>query len=407
MTGARCKFYWQGHNQQGQSITGETLATDISDLKVQLYRQGVVLKRTIQPRSGLSRTIAERLRSGVRPDAILTFLEQLHSLLKAGIPLVQALDIAGNSASTPALKRLLDNLQQQVSDGSALHEAMRRHPQQFDSMTVSLVSVGELSGSLETMLARITTYLQQRSHVSRQIKKAMQYPAIVLVIALVVSLILLTRVVPQFARSFGSFGAELPAFTQWVMTLSDLTVAYGLPLLTLSALTCALLAMFWRRSEMLMDTSDRFWLGIPVLGRTVRAACISRFCRTLATLVSSGLPLVQALRATAPTTGNRVYQQATLHITRQVSEGQTLCASIRNSDLFPVMMSQLIHAGEQAGTLDIMLDKCADHYQLQLETSVGALTSLLEPAIMTILGVMTGGLMLAMYLPVFRLGTVL
>ena len=401
------KFHWQGHDQQGQSVTGETLATDVSDLKVQLYRQGVVLNRMNRPGSGFYPAIAGRFRTGPGADATLTVLEQLHSLLKAGIPLVQALDIVRNSSSTQALQRLLDYLQQQVSNGSALHEAMRPYPQLFDNMTVNLVAVGELSGSLETMLARITAYLRQRSHVSRQIKKAMQYPAIVLVIALIVSVLLLTRGVPQFAGSFESFGAELPAFTQWVVTLSDLTIKYSLPVLAASALSGAMLAMLWRRSELLMDTSDRLWLAIPVLSRTVRAACISRFCRTLATLTSTGLPLVQALRATAPTTGNRQYQQAALDISQHVAEGQTLYAAIRNTGLFPVMMLQLIHAGEQAGTLDIMLDKCADHYQLQLETSVGALTSLLEPVIMAILGVLTGGLMLAMYLPVFRLGTVL
>jgi type IV pilus assembly protein PilC len=335
------------------------------------------------------------------------FTRQIANMVKAGLPLLQTLSIVAAGAEHHRVRQLLSALHDRIATGGTFSEALAEHPQHFDQLFISLVTIGEHTGTLDTALERVAICRQRDAAVIRQVRKAMTYPLAVLITAMAVTAVLLIKVVPQFAATFADLGAPLPALTRSVMALSDLLIRFGwlwLLLVTAMGLSCCHLV---RSSSGIRLLFHRLLIRIPVLGALVRNAALARICRTLATTVAAGLTIVEALQLSAAAAGNLVYQKTCLDIIADIEQGQSLAFSIRKTGLFPVMITQLTSAGEESGTLDAMLERCADHYEHSVNDLLGSLTSLLEPLIMAILGVLVGGLMVAMYLPIFRLGAVL
>ena len=341
-----------------------------------------------------------------KPADIALFTRQMATMLRAGVPLVQAFDIVADGFDNPGVAGLIRAVRAEVSAGAGLATALRAHPREFDALYCNLVDAGEQAGALEAMLDRIATYQEKTQSLKARVRKALTYPAAVIIVALVVSGILLIEVVPQFQEIFSGFGADLPPFTLFVIGISEglrewwplvcggFTVAVAGSILT------------HRRSPAFRTLCDRLTLKLPVFGGIVEKSAVARYARTLATTFAAGVPLVDALRSVAGTTGNSVYQQAVGGLRDSVSTGQPLYVSMRQSGVFPNMVVQMVAVGEEAGALDDMLSKSADYYEEQVDDAVDNLTSLLEPLIMAILGVLVGGLVIAMYLPVFQLGAV-
>ena len=396
-------FTWSGTDNTGRSTKGEIHAATQAMAKAQLRRQG------IKPKS--VRKKAKPLFGGqgkaIKPADIAIFTRQLATMLKAGVPLVQSFEIVADGVEKPRMKEMVLAIKNDVASGSGLAPSLAKYPRHFDDLFCSLVGSGEDSGTLELMLDRVATYKEKTEQLKAKIRKAMTYPIAVILVALVVCAILLIKVVPVFATTFQNFGSDLPAFTQFVMDISDFVIAWWFIMLVGIIASLILFREVKLRSVRFSEFLDRLALKTPVIGTIVHDAVIARFSRTLATTFAAGVPLVDALESTAGAAGNSVYAKAIRQIKNDVTSGTTLYSSIKATGLFPNMLLQMVSIGEESGALDDMLDKVANHYEEAVDNAVDNLSVLIEPMIMSILGVLVGGLMIAMYLPIFMLGSVI
>ena len=393
-------FLWEGKDKRGQRVTGKALAINELALRADLRRQGVVPTRIKKQR--------RTFRSGKKPspEDIAIFFRQLATMLTAGIPLVQSFEIVGVGHEKPTMQRLILDIKSQIESGLTLHESLAKHPLYFDNLAVNLVEAGEQSGALENLLDKIATYKEKTEAVKKKIKKALFYPTAVLAVAVIVTVILLIFVIPQFESLFKGFGADLPAFTQMVIDMSRFLQAKGWALAIMAGGAGYAFFYFKKRSQRLREAIDRILLKFPIIGPILVKAAIARYARTLSTTFAAGVPLVEALSSVAGATGNIVYERAVLRMKDEVSTGQRLQRAMENTGLFPNMVNQMIAVGEESGSLDQMASKVADFYELEVDHAVDSMSSLLEPMIMAILGVLVGGLVIAMYLPIFKLGAV-
>ena len=393
-------YVWEGTDKKGKRIKGKMLAVSEAAVKADLRRQGVLAKRV--------RKEVQLFKSGkkINSEDIALFARQLATMLQAGIPMVQCFDIIGNGHDKPSMQKLVLAIKGVVEAGTSLHEALGKHPLYFDDLFVNLVEAGEHAGALETLLDKVATYKEKTEALKKKIKKALFYPAAVLAVAVIVTIILLIFVIPQFESLFKGFGADLPAFTQMVINMSKFVQSQGWWMLILFGVGVYAFLYFKKRSRPMRRALDRMLLKAPVVGPIMVKASIARYSRTLATMFAAGVPLVEALTSVAGATGNIVYEEATLRIRDEVSTGQRLQRSMESTGLFPNMVIQMIAVGEESGSLDQMASKVADFYEADVDAAVDAMSSLLEPLIMAILGVLVGGLVIAMYLPIFKLGAV-
>lgn len=394
-------FLWEGTDRKGKKVKGKSMAANEAAVRADLRRQGVVPKRIRKQSKGLFAG------GGTITSAdISIFSRQLATMLGAGIPLVQAFDIVGAGHENAAMQKLIAAIKADVEGGSSLAESIAKHPLYFDDLFVSLVEAGEQAGALETLLDKIATYKEKTEAIKKKIKKALTYPAAVLVVALVVTTILLIFVIPAFEDLFQGFGADLPTFTRMVIDLSKFVRAQGFLIATMMGGSVAAFIYFKKRSRAMRHFLDRMMLKAPVIGPILEKAAVSRYARTLSTMFAAGVPLVEALESVAGATGNIVYEIAVLQIRDEVATGQRLQVAMENTNRFPNMVIQMIAVGEESGSLDEMTAKVADFYEEDVDNAVDNLSSLLEPLIMSILGVLVGGLVVAMYLPIFKLGAV-
>jgi type IV pilus assembly protein PilC len=393
-------FVWEGTDKKGKRVKGKMLAVSEAAVKADLRRQGVLAKRV--------RKESQLFKNGKAIDSadIALFARQLATMLQAGIPMVQCFDIIGNGHDKPRMQKLVLAIKADIESGTSLHESLGKHPLYFDDLFVNLVEAGEQAGALETLLDKIATYKEKTEALKKKIKKALFYPAAVMAVAVIVTTILLIFVIPQFESLFKGFGADLPAFTQMVINLSKFVQESGLYIAIVLGGAGYAFFYFKKRSRPMQRALDRFMLKMPVIGPIMVKAAIARYARTLSTMFAAGVPLVEALTSVAGATGNIVYEEAVLRIRDEVSTGQRLQRSMETTGLFPNMVIQMIAVGEESGSLDSMAAKVAEFYEADVDAAVDAMSSLLEPIIMAILGVLVGGLVIAMYLPIFKLGAV-
>ena len=394
-------FLWEGTDRNGKKIKGKSLANDEATVRADLRRQGVVPTRIRKQRQGLFSGGGK-----ITTADIAIFSRQLATMLAAGIPLVQAFEIVGNGHENAAMQKLILAIKNDVEGGSALAEALAKHPLYFDDLFVNLVEAGEQAGALETLLDKVATYKEKTEAIKKKIKKALTYPAAVLVVAFVVTTILLIFVIPSFEDLFKGFGADLPTFTRMVIDLSAFVRSQGVILAAMIGAAVGAFLYFKKRSRAFRHFLDRMMLKMPIIGPILQKASIARYARTLSTMFAAGVPLVEAMESVAGATGNIVYEEGVLTMRDEVATGQRLQQAMENTDLFPNMVIQMIAVGEESGSLDEMSAKVADFYEEDVDNAVDNLSSLLEPMIMAILGVLVGGLVVAMYLPIFKLGAV-
>jgi len=395
-------FVWEGTDRKGNKIKGKSMAANEAAVRADLRRQGVVPSKIKKQGKSLFAP-GKKITTG----DIAIFSRQLATMLAAGIPLVQAFEIVGNGHENPAMQKLILAIKADVEGGSSLAESLGKHPLYFDDLFVNLVESGEQAGALETLLDKIATYKEKTEAVKKKIKKALTYPAAVIVVAFVVTIILMIFVIPAFEDLFKGFGADLPAFTRLVIDVSQFIRDKGWLLAILASAGVGTFFYFKKRSKPLRHWLDRMSLKIPIIGPILKKAAIARYARTLSTMFSAGVPLVEALESVAGATGNIVYEVGVLRMRDEVSTGQRLQQAMENTDLFPNMVIQMIAVGEESGSLDEMSSKVADFYEEDVDNAVDNLSSLLEPMIMAILGVLVGGLVVAMYLPIFKMGAVI
>ncbi len=394
-------FVWEGTDRNGKKVKGKSLANNEASVRADLRRQGVVPTRIRKQRP--------KLFSGggrIETADIAIFSRQLATMLGAGIPLVQAFEIVGNGHENAAMQKLILGVKADVEGGSALAEALAKQPLYFDDLFVNLVEAGEQAGALETLLDKIATYKEKTEAIKKKIKKALTYPAAVLVVAFVVTTILLIFVIPSFEDLFKGFGADLPGFTRMVIDLSAFVRAKGVFIAIAIGVAVSAFIYFKKRSRPFRHFLDRMMLKMPIIGPILEKASIARYARTLSTMFAAGVPLVEALESVAGATGNIVYEVGVMEMRDEVATGQRLQQSMEHTDLFPNMVIQMIAVGEESGSLDEMSAKVADFYEEDVDNAVDNLSSLLEPLIMGILGILVGGLVVAMYLPIFKLGAV-
>ncbi|MFT6956342.1 MAG: type IV pilus assembly protein PilC [Halieaceae bacterium] len=396
-------FTWSGKDKNGRDSKGEIAAASQSLARAQLRRQG------IKPRSvrKKGKPLFGSKGKPVKPADLAIFTRQLATMMKAGVPLVQSFDIVAEGLDKETMRDLVTGIKNDVASGSGLAPSLAKHPRHFDDLFCSLVASGEASGTLEVMLDRVATYKEKTEQLKAKIRKAMTYPSAVIAVAVIVTAILLIKVVPTFAATFKNFGGDLPAFTLFVVGLSEFVQAWWFIILMGMFATFFAFREFKLRSVKFSKFLDRLALKAPVVGSIVHDAVVARFSRTLATTFAAGVPLVEALESTAGAAGNSVYSNAILQIRDDVTTGNTLYQSIKSTGLFPSMLLQMVSIGEESGSLDEMLDNVANHYEEAVDNAVDSLSSLMEPLIMSILGVLVGGLMIAMYLPIFMLGSVI
>ncbi|MET4160973.1 type II secretion system protein F [Marinobacterium iners] len=395
-------YVWQGRDKSGNISKGKIDAVNLAKAKSLLRHQGVNPHKIHKEGMGLFGSKSKP----IKPVDIAYLIRQLATMMRAGVPLLQALDLVSNGADKFKLKKLIQTVRSDVNSGTDFASALARHPDYFDDLVCSLVQAGEQSGALETMLDRIATYKEKTESLKKKIKKAMTYPIAVIVVGVIVSAILLVKVVPQFDSIFRGFGADLPAFTQLVVNMSEWMQKWWFVVLLIIVASVFFFAKLHARSEKFSNLVDRSILRLPVFGGILHKAAVARFARTLATTFAAGVPLVEALNSAAGSTGNVVYSDAIKQIRNGVSTGQSLTNATTMTGIFPVMVIQMLSIGEEAGSLDHMLDKIATFYEEDVDNAVDNLSSLLEPMIMVILGVLVGGLVIAMYLPIFQLGQV-
>ena len=394
-------FLWEGTDRNGKKIKGKSLASDEATVRADLRRRGVVPTKIRKQRKGLFAG-GGTITSG----DISIFSRQLATMLAAGIPLVQAFEIVGAGHENAAMQKLIFAIKADVEGGSALAEALAKQPLYFDDLFVNLVEAGEQAGALESLLDKIATYKEKTEAIKKKIKKALTYPAAVLAVAFIVTTILLIFVIPSFEDLFQGFGADLPAFTRMIIDLSFFVRSNGIYIVMIVSAAVATFLYFLKRSRPFRHFLDRVMLKAPVIGPILEKAAIARYARTLSTMFAAGVPLVEALESVAGATGNIVFEVGVLEIRDEVATGQRLQVAMENTGLFPNMVIQMIAVGEESGSLDAMSSKVADFYEADVDDAVDNLSSLLEPMIMAILGVLVGGLVVAMYLPIFKLGAV-
>ena len=399
-TATQAPFTWEGTDRTGKKVKGKVVSTSEAAVRSELRRQGVVPTRVRK------QSMLFRKQGKVTAADIAIFSRQLATMMTAGIPMVQSFDIVGAGHENPAMQKLILAIKGDVEGGTSLHEALAKHPLHFDDLFVSLVAAGEQAGALETLLDKIATYKEKTEAIKKKIKKALFYPAAVVVVAVVVTAILLIYVIPEFESLFQGFGADLPAFTRFVIDISKFVQSTGWLLLI------AVVGGIWgffeakKRNRGIQHAFDRAMLKIPILGTILNKSAIARYARTLSTTFAAGVPLVEALGSVAGACGNIVYESAVLKMKDEVATGQRLQRAMENTNLFPNMVNQMIAVGEESGSLDSMSSKVADFYEEEVDNAVDSMSSLLEPLIMAILGVLVGGLVIAMYLPIFKMGAV-
>ena len=396
-------YSWQGKDKSGNTSKGKIDAPDVATAKALLRKQGI-LPGKVAKQSSIS--LFSKKGQPIKPLDIAQFTRQMATMMKSGVPLLQGMEIVANGVEKTKLKEMIYNIRDSVNGGQDFAKSLENHPRYFDDLFCSLVEAGEQSGALETMLDRIATYKEKVESLKAKIKKAMTYPIAVLAVGIIVSVILLLKVVPQFESIFSSFGADLPAFTKMILNLSGTVQKYWFMMLIGVIIAGYLFSYFKRTSIKFANSLDRFVLKIPVFGAILQKAALARFARTLSTTFAAGVPLVNALDSAAGASGNVVYRNAIIQIRNGVSTGQSLNNAVTMTGVFPNMAIQMIAIGEEAGSLDMMLDKVASFYEEEVDNAVDNISSLMEPFIMVVLGTLVGGLVVAMYLPIFQLGNV-
>ncbi|MCG7411639.1 type II secretion system F family protein [Moraxella nonliquefaciens] len=395
-------FKYSGTNRRGQNVKGELTAKSLELARAQLRKQGIIVQDVRQKPKPLF-----EMKKSIKALDIAIFVRQLATMMKAGVPLTQSFEIVADSLENPSMKELVLKIKADIEAGSNFATALRKHPKYFDDLFCSLVESGEQSGALETMLERVATYKEKSELLKAKIKKAMKYPIAVIIVAIIVTAILLIKVVPVFADMFAGFGADLPAFTQFVVNMSNWMVKYYLLFFIVLAILAVSFTQAKLRSQKFRNFLDKLALKLPIFGDIVYKSIIARFCRTLSTTFAAGVPLIDALDSTAGATNNIVFYEATQRIKEDVATGQQMQFAIRSTNLFPSMVIQMVGIGEEAGSLEEMLDKAATFYENEVDNAVDGLTSLMEPMIMAFLGIVIGGLVVAMYLPIFMMGDVI
>jgi type IV pilus assembly protein PilC len=393
------QFLWEGKDKRGNKVRGKSLAANEAALRADLRRQGVAATRV--------KTQTGAFRGGGKVNAldIAVFSRQLATMMSAGIPMVQAFEIIGNGHDKPSMQKLVLDIKANIEGGSTLHESLAKHPLYFDDLFVNLVEAGEQAGALETLLDKIATYKEKTEALKKKIKKALFYPMAVLAVAVIVSTVLLIFVIPQFESLFKGFGADLPAFTQMVVNMSRFMQHQGWMVGIVIGGAVYAFMYFHKRSRNMRRALDRMMLKFPIIGPILVKSAIARFARTLSTMFAAGVPLVEAMASVAGATGNIVYEEGTLRMKDEVATGQRLQRAMENTGLFPNMVVQMIAVGEESGSLDTMSAKVAEFYESEVDNAVDSMSALMEPAIMAILGVLVGGMVIAMYLPIFKLGS--
>ena len=397
-------FVWEGINRRGQTSKGEIVALNSAYAKAHLRKQGIeprkVKKRT-EPLFGIG---GQSRSKRIKPADISFFTRQMATMVKAGVPLVQAFDIVADGVDNLSLKRVISDVRESVSAGNDFAAALRSYPQHFDELTCNLIESGEQAGTLQTMLDKVALYKEKTESLKAKVKKGLMYPTITLAVAFLVTGILLIKVVPSFEEIFSSFGAELPAPTQFVVGLSEVAQDYYLYVIAALVILGTSVTQGIKKSKPFRDKVDALLLGVPVFGDLIKKAAIARYSRVLSTTFAAGVPLVDALDSVAGAVGNSVYRDAVFKVRDEVSSGQQLHFSMRSTKVFPNMVVQMASIGEESGALDDMLGKAADYYEEEVDNAVDNLTAMIEPAIMIFLGVVIGGLIVAMYLPIFEMG---
>ncbi|HEY9192751.1 MAG TPA: type II secretion system F family protein [Methyloversatilis sp.] len=387
-------YNWEGKDKSGKLVRGEMRAGGEAMIQATLRRQGILVTKVKKRSFGRGGKVTEK--------DITLFTRQLATMMKAGVPLLQAFDIVGKGAANGAVSRLLGDIRLEVESGSSLNQAFRKYPQYFDQLFCNLVAAGEQAGILDNLLDRLATYREKILAIKGKIKSAMFYPIAVMVVAIVITAVIMIFVIPEFKKVFASFGADLPAPTVFVIAVSDAFVAYSYMIFGALFAAFSGFAYMLKRSLPLQIAVDRTMLKLPVLGEIIRKATIARWARTLSTMFAAGVPLVEALDSVGGAAGNHIYKTATKQIQSEVSTGTSLTVAMQNTAVFPVMVIQMASIGEESGQLDSMLSKVADFFEQEVDDSVEAMSSLLEPLIMVVLGTLIGGLVVAMYLPIFK-----
>ena len=395
-------FVWEGTDKRGQKIKGEMSSTSDALVKATLRRQGINplrVKKKAKPLFGASG-------KKITAKDIAIFSRQMATMMASGVPLVQSFEIVGRGHENPRMQELILAIKGDVEAGNNLADSLAKHPDQFDELYVNLVRAGEAGGILETLLDKIATYKEKIEAIKGKIKKALFYPAAVMVMAFVVTAVLMIFVIPQFAALFSDFGAELPAMTVFVINMSNYFVAYWYIIFGVIIGVVIFFSQLKKRSAGFRRLMDRVSLKLPILGDILVKATIARFARTLSTMFSAGVPLVEAMDSVAGAAGNQIYGEAILRMRDEIATGQQLQVAMRDTQLFPNMVVQMVAIGEESGSIDSMLAKVADFYEREVDDAVDAMSSLMEPLIMAVLGVLIGGLVIAMYLPIFKMGQV-
>jgi type IV pilus assembly protein PilC len=391
-------FVWEGKDKTGKILRGEMRAVGETLVQTTLRRQGIVVSKIKKQKFARGGSVTEK--------DITLFTRQLATMMKAGVPLLQAFDIVGKGASNAAVGKLLNEVKTDVETGSSLNQAFRRHPLHFDALFCNLVEAGEQAGILDTLLDRLATYKEKILAIKSKIKSAMFYPVSILIVAFIITAVIMIFVIPQFKTVFTSFGADLPAPTLFVIALSDAFVKYWYLIFGSIGIGLYAFFYFWKRSVPMQIVIDRIVLKLPIFGAVIRKATIARWTRTLSTMFAAGVPLVEALESVGGAAGNNVYKMATRQIQGEVSTGTSLSVAMQNANVFPSMVLQMTSIGEESGQLDSMLSKVSDFFEAEVDDAVASLSSLMEPLIMVVLGVLIGGIVIAMYLPIFKLGSV-
>ncbi|MCK9779259.1 type II secretion system F family protein [Pseudomonas syringae] len=392
-------YTWEGVDKKGTKTSGELSGHNLALVKAQLRKQGINPTKVRKK----SASIFGKGKK-IKPLDIAFFSRQMATMMKAGVPLLQSFDIISEGADNPNMRTLVNSLKQEVSAGNSFATALRQKPEYFDDLFCNLVDAGEQAGALESLLDRVASYKEKTEKLKAKIKKAMTYPAAVLIVAVIVSGILLIKVVPQFQSVFAGFGAELPTFTLMVIGLSVFIQEWWLAIIGIFFASIFMFKKSYKKSQKFRDSLDRFLLKVPIIGPLIFKSSVARYARTLATTFAAGVPLVEALDSVAGATGNVIFKNAVNKVKQDVSTGMQLNFSMRSTGVFPSLAIQMTAIGEESGALDSMLDKVATYYEDEVDNMVDSLTSLMEPMIMAILGVVVGGLVIAMYLPIFKLG---
>lgn len=391
-------YEWEGKDRNGKQVRGELRAAGTNQVQAALRRQGVLLTKVKK----------RRMRAGkaIKPKDIAIFTRQLATMMKAGVPLLQAFDIVGRGNANPSVAKLLNDIRSDVETGTSLSAAFRKFPKYFDNLYCNLVEAGEAAGILEELLDRLATYMEKTEAIKSKIKSALMYPTSVVVVAFIVVAIIMIFVIPAFKEVFTSFGADLPAPTLIVMAISEFFVSYWWLIFGVLGGGIYFFLQAWKRNEKVQRVMDRLLLRLPIFGTLIDKSCVARWTRTLSTMFAAGVPLVEALDSVGGASGNSVYADATAKIQQEVSTGTSLTSAMTNANVFPSMVLQMAAIGEESGSIDHMLGKAADFYEAEVDDMVAGLSSLMEPIIIVFLGVIIGGIVVSMYLPIFKLGQV-